>query len=159
LSWTVEVDFRKSSVHGTGVFAHRPIAAGTRIWQVDRNMHACDRETMYALSPRKLRFALHGGYYHKPSGKFLWYTDGMQYMNHAATPMANIGLTIWPPLSLDHTIALRDIEAGEELFEDYTFWADGGLSPDHWLGRLYREHCPAHYDFLYSLESVHAAAA
>ena len=31
-------------------------------------------------------------------GLFLWYTDGMQYMNHAATPMANIGLTTWPPL-------------------------------------------------------------
>jgi hypothetical protein len=121
-------------------------------------MHVCDRDAMHALSPRKLRFALHGGYYHKPSGLFLWYTDGMQYMNHAATPMANIGLSTWPPLANDHTVALRDIEAGEELFEDYTFWANGGLSADHWLYPLYRDHCPEHYDFLCSLEAVRLAA-
>ena len=158
MSWTVDVDFKKSGVHGTGVFARRPIAAGTRIWQFDRTMQVCDREAMYALSPRKLRFALHGGYYHKPSGMFLWYTDGMQYMNHASTPMANIGLAFWPPLDADHTVALRDIAPGEELFEDYTFWADGGLAPDHWLYRLYLEHCPEHYAFLCSLEALRVAA-
>ena len=152
------MDFKKSGVHGTGVFARRPIAAGTRIWQFDRTMQVCDREAMYALSPRKLRFALHGGYYHKPSGMFLWYTDGMQYMNHASTPMANIGLAFWPPLDADHTVALRDIAPGEELFEDYTFWADGGLAPDHWLYRLYLEHCPEHYAFLCSLEALRVAA-
>lgn len=158
MSWTVEVEFKRSSVHGTGVFARQSITAGTRIWQFDESMHVCDQQAMYALSPRKLRFALHGGYYHKPSGLFLWYTDGMQYMNHAATPMANVGLAIWPPLHGDHTIALRDIDAGEELFEDYAFWADGGLSPDHWLHRLYRDHCPDHYAFLCSLDSYRIAA-
>lgn len=158
MGWTVDVDFKPSGVHGTGVFARQPITAGTRIWQVDQTMHICDRDAMYALTPRKLRFALHGGYYHKPSGRFLWYTDGMQYMNHARTPMANIGLSFWPPLEEDHTVALRDIAAGEELFEDYTFWSDGGLSPDHWLYRLYRDHCPQHYDFLYSLEGYRVAA-
>jgi SET domain-containing protein len=158
LGWTVDVDFKRSGVHGTGVFARSPIAAGTRIWEFDPSMHVCDREAMYALPPRKLRFALHGGYYHKPSGLFLWYTDGMQYMNHATSPLANIGLSTWPPLQQDHTVALRDIEAGEELFEDYTFWSDGGLSPDHWLHKLYCDHCPEHYAFLLSLEAFRIAA-
>lgn len=140
------------------MFARKPIKAGTRIWQVDTTMHVCDGAAMNALSPRKLRFALHGGYYHAPSGLFLWYTDGMQYMNHAAGPVANVGLTFWPPLGEDHTVALRDIAAGEELFEDYRFWADGGLSPDHWLHRLYCEHHPEHYAFLCSL-NAHPLAA
>lgn len=158
MGWTVDVDFKKSPVHGFGVFARKPIEAGTRIWQVDPTMHVCDRPEMYALPPKKLRFALHGGYYHKPSARFLWYVDGMQYMNHAAGAAANIGLSVWPPLEEDHTVALRDIAAGEELFEDYGFWADGGLSPDHWLHPLYAAHCPEHLAFLESLTPLRIAA-
>lgn len=158
MAWTVEVDFRKSSVHGTGVFARRPIRCGTRVWEVDSSMHFCGRDEMYALSPNKLSYALHGGYFHKPSGQFLWYTDGMQYMNHAAGAGANVGLTYWPALTEDHTIALRDIEAGEELFEDYGFWADAGIQPGHWLYALYSAHCPEHLTFLSSLVPSRVAA-
>ena len=43
----------------------------------------------------------------------------------------------------DHTVALRDIAAGEELFEDYTFWSDGGLAPDHWLYGSTRRTAPS----------------
>ena len=130
LGWTVDVTSRRAVFMGSAYSPAAPIAAGTRIWQVRRRR--CTSATAAPCTrspPRKLRFALHGGYLHKPSGQFLWYTDGMQYMNHAATPLANIGLATWPPLRDDHTVALRDIDAGEELFEDYSFWADGGLAP------------------------------
>ena len=154
----VPVKFKKSSVHGVGIFAARAIEKGTRIWQVDQAMHFCDATDMAALTDVELRFALHGGYLHKPSGRFLWYTDGMQFMNHRPTPDANIGLGIWPPLSEDHCIALREIAPGEELFEDYTFWSDGGLAADHWLRPFYLAHCPEHYAFLRQLEDVRIAA-
>ncbi len=158
MSWQVEVDLKNSNVHGIGIFARRPIAAGTRVWQVDETMHFCDQQKLSALDPRDLRFALHGGYLHKPSGTFIWYTDGMQFMNHGTTPLANIGLGTWPPLRGDHCIALRDIAAGEELFEDYCFWSDAGLEPGHWLRRLYIEHCPEHLNFLSSLNDLKEAA-
>lgn len=158
MSWTVEVAFRNSPIHGVGVFARTPIAAGTRIWEYDDGMRACDASAMAALDPRQLRYALHGGYLHKPSDRFLWYTDGMQYMNHADTPRANIGLGTWPPLRQDHTVALRDIAAGEELLEDYAFWADGGLASTHWLHELYLAHCPEHFAFLTSLTVMAEAA-
>ena len=135
----------------------QPIRAGTKVWQYDRTMHACDRAALTALDHKTLAFALHGGYLHAPSGKFLWYTDGMQYMNHAEGRLANVGLGEWPPLELDHTRALRDIAPGEELFEDYGFWANGGLSPGHWLFPLYMRFCPQHYAFLASLEERVAA--
>jgi hypothetical protein len=158
LSWTVDVAFKKSLVHGRGVFAKKRISAGTRVWEFDESMRVCDRETMMSLEPRHLRFALHGGYLHKPSDWFIWYTDGMQYMNHGAGAHANVGLGYWPSVYEDHTVALRDIEPGEELFEDYGFWADGGLSPTHWLRKLYREHCPEHFAFLISLNRLAEAA-
>ncbi len=158
LGWKVDVEFRDSAVHGTGVFARRPIAAGTRIWQVDETMHVCDARAMNALSAADLQYALHGGYLHQPSGMFLWYRDGMEFMNHRLTPGANVGLGKWPPLAEDHNVALRDIAAGEELFEDYTFWSDYGLQPGHWLHKLYVRHCPQHLDFLLELAGVREVA-
>ncbi len=141
-----------------GVFARHPIAAGTRVWQFDDSMYVCDEAAFERLSPRERRFALHGGYLHKPSDKFLWYTDGMQFMNHRPAPEANLGLGRWPDLAEDHTVALRDIAAGEELSEDYGFWSDCGVHPDHWLHRYYLAHCPEHLSFLLELESIRKAA-
>lgn len=158
MGWQVEVEFRRSRVHGMGVFARHAIAAGTRVWQVDETMHVCDARALAELAPGDLRFALHGGYLHEPSGQFLWYRDGMQFMNHRPGPGANVGLGKWPPLFEDHCIALRSIAAGEELFEDYTFWSDRGLESGHWLRRFYKEHCPEHFAFLAQLERVKEAA-
>ena len=48
-------------------------------------------------------------------------------------------------------MALRDIEPGEELREDYRSCLRAGLAPDHWLRPLYRAYCPRHYRFLLGL--------
>lgn len=154
MGWRISVEFKTSNIHGTGVFAKFPIKAGTRLWEYDHTMNVSDRAELRSLSPERLRFALHGGYLHAPSDKFLWYTDGMQFMNHAETGIANVGLGFWPELSDDHCVALRDIEPGEELLEDYAFWANGGLSPGHWLHQFYMEFCREHYAFLTSLEPL-----
>lgn len=158
MGWLVGVDFKASPVQGMGVFARRSIAAGTRIWQFDDSMQVCDRNAMDQLTPSQIAFALHGGYLHGPSDRFLWYTDGMQYMNHAAGQGANIGLGFWPALREDHTMALRDIEAGEELLEDYTFWANDGTASDHWLHSFYMRHGREHYNFLMRLKAQPVAA-
>lgn len=158
MGWLVDVDFKNSDIHGMGIFARRKIAVGTRLWQFDESMHVCDEAAFERLSARERRFALHGGYLHKTSDKFLWYTDGMQFMNHRHTPSANVGLGVWPALHEDHTVALRDIDAGEELTEDYTFWSDGGIGADHWLNRFYLAHCPEHLAFLRELDTLRQAA-
>ncbi len=107
-----------------------------------------------------LRYILKAGYLHITSGKFLWYTDGMQYMNHGRGNEANVGLHYWPELEDDHIVALRDIAPGEELREDYGYCLAGGLAADHWLRPLYLACCRDHYDFLLGLrDSADLAAA
>ncbi len=157
MGWKVGVEFKQSPVHGMGIFARQGIKRGTRIWEVDASMRFDDAEALKRLSPERIAYALHGGYLHRPADRLVWYEDGMQYMNHAPGARANVGLTYWPELGLDHTIALRDIEAGEELFEDYGFWVDAGIGEFHWLAPLYREHCPGHIEFLQSLAPAMAA--
>lgn len=158
MSWLVDIEFKESPVEGKGIFARSAIRAGTRLWQFDESMKVCDAAALARLDSGRLAFALHGGYLHGPSDRFLWYTDGMQYMNHAPGRLANVGLGFWPRLREDHCVALRDIAAGEELFEDYTFWANAGLEPGHWLYPFYMSHGLRHFHFLKSLGAEPVAA-
>jgi hypothetical protein len=158
MGWTVDVEFKPSPIEGIGTFALKPIPRGTKVWTFDASMRVCDLPDLAALSPERLRFALHGGYYHQPSDRFVWYEDGMHLVNHAFAPRANIGITEWTALEDDNCTALRDIAAGEELLEDYSFWSVHGLDPGHWLHRLYRDFCPEHFDFLAELEARRVAA-
>ena len=158
MGWLVGVEFKSSPVEGKGIFARNKIKAGTRLWQFDDTMHVCDAADLARLDPETLAFALHGGYLHGPSDKFLWYRDGMQFMNHAAGTGANVGLGFWPELRSDHCVALRDIAPGEELFEDYTFWANVGLEPWHWLYPFYMRAGQRHHGFLKSLTAQQVAA-
>lgn len=160
--WHVGVEVRGSRVHGRGLFATEHIPAGTKIWQFDDAMHVNTPTSLARLAPRTIKFALHAGYLHEPSGLFLWYRDGMEFMNHGDTPQANVGLHYWPKLPDDHVVALRDIEPGEELCEDYRGCLRGGLDPDHWLRPIYLAHNPEHYHFLLALmqpETITSAAA
>jgi len=163
LGWNVSIEVKRSTVHGSGVFAAERISAGTKVWQYDGSMNVCTRTSLAALPPETLSHALLAGYVHEPSGLFLWYTDGMDFMNHADERDANVGLDYWPQLKDDHIIAMRDIEPGEELREDYRNCLQAGLAPDHWLAPFYRCFCPSHYRFLLGLfgleELAYPAAA
>jgi hypothetical protein len=152
VSWLTKVAFGKSCVHGVGVYALEPIRQGTKVWTVDPSMKFASPSELAALPHDELRFALRGGYLHCPSHKFVYYNDGMEYMNHAPGDLANIGAREWPPLMGDHCIALRDIKAGEELLEDYRFWSGMALRNDHWLTELYRRVLPGHYTFLLEID-------
>ena len=163
MGWNVNIEVKRSAIHGSGVFAAERIKAGTKVWQFDRSMHICTPTALAQLEAATLTQALFAGYVHEPSGLFLWYTDGMQFMNHADERNANVGLTWWPALTDDHIVALRDIEPGEELREDYRNCLQAGMGRDHWLAPLYRAFCPMHYRFLLSLfgleEPAYPAAA
>ena len=158
MSWLVGVEFKSSPIEGMGIFSKKEIKSGTKLWKFDESMKVSDAKSLSRLDPDRLAFALHGGYLHGPSNKFLWYTDGMQFMNHAPGGLANVGLGYWPALRDDHCVALRDIAEGEELFEDYTFWANEGLEPRHWLFPFYMSHGLRHYQFLMDLVSEPVAA-
>lgn len=148
LAWMVNVAFLDSSLHGTGVFTREKIHAGTTVWEYDSSMHVETRRDMEKMDEKLLPYILKAGYLHKTSGKFLWYTDGMQFINHGFGWDANVGLDYWPKLEQDHIVALRDIEPGEELREDYRMCLAAGLGPNHWLRPLYLAHCREHYEFL-----------
>lgn len=158
MAWEVPIEVTQSPTHGRGVFAKTFIPKGALVWKFDRSMPVCDELDLRSYDKMTLDKALLGGFFHEPSGKFVWYEDGMDYVNHADTPFANIGAKGWTPLEEDANYALRDIQPGEEIFEDYSFWTIFNLQPTHWLRRLYFEACPQHYNFLQSIVPLREAA-
>ena len=164
MGWNAKVDFKESRIHGRGVFAAEDITEGTKVWTIDDSMYVFNEaDELLRLPKNLLRDILYAGYLHHTSDKFVSYGDGMQWVNHAFGDSANIGLKKRTPLAEDNCTALRDIQAGEELLEDYTFWSVYQNEPGHWLPQIYAEYCPSHFRFLLSLEkrvpvSTHGAA-
>jgi SET domain-containing protein len=123
---TVKIRLRvgKSRIHGTGVFAAQPIPKGRRILQYigERIRKAESAERMAQGNAYIFSFNDH----YDIDGQTL--ANTARYINHSCAPNCEAVVT-------EHTIwiiALRDIQAGEELHYNY------GLT-----AKQYRCHCGA----------------
>ncbi|MEZ0606556.1 SET domain-containing protein [Paraburkholderia sp. IW21] len=120
------ITVRRSPVHGKGVFAMRPLAAGERVleykgeittWRNALRRHRCEgvagHTFLFGLSDGRVIDGSRGG-------------NSARWLNHACTPNCETiedGERIFI-----HT--LRPIETGEELFIDYLLATDDPLDED-----------------------------
>jgi len=111
----VQVD--RSPIHGLGLFALRPVPAGTPIW---RFVPGFDRafppdETAQWPDPARKHLS-HYGYFDSSTGRWFLGGDLAIFMNHSENP--NTGA---PEVhgAAPVTRALRDIASGEEITCDY----------------------------------------
>ncbi|HVI51871.1 MAG TPA: SET domain-containing protein [Candidatus Sulfotelmatobacter sp.] len=108
----VKAHLAPSTVHGTGLFASEFIAEGTVIWRfdarIDRKFTRRERDAL----PEPARTFVATYSYPEEIGSDLFYLDGdhARFMNHSATPNT---------CCVVDTVAIRDIQAGEELLCDY----------------------------------------
>jgi len=105
----------QSGVHGIGVYAGVAIKAGDSIWEfnpaVDFVYSSRWLKRLCRESPDVVDyFSL---YSYKRNNQYYYVTDNARFINHS-TEAANIGFS-----DNGSEIALRDIQAGEELLEDY----------------------------------------
>lgn len=133
-------EVRKSSLHGTGVFAARPIPAGTRI--TDYKGKRITPEQADAMFPVNPSDPYHTFFFSLSGGKII---DGGQggndarWINHSCEPNCeteenSTGTRVF-------VVALRDIAAGEELFYDYSLVIDDRITKT--LKQNYRCLCGA----------------
>ncbi len=99
-----------SPLHGLGVFATAPIPAGTETWRLSRWDQQLTPEELAEMAPAARAAIAHHLYFH--AGRWVLCFDHGRFMNHSATPNTDCR----SPLV---NIALRDIDAGEELTCDY----------------------------------------
>ncbi len=118
-------EVRSSSTHGFGLFAKTAIPRDTIWWSAgpDDLIHVnqVNFQTLCAstLSPEIQAFIktlLHYSYYVKEFDALLFIPDNGRLVNHSFQPNSK---TVPDRLS---SITIRDIAAGEEIFEDYTHY-------------------------------------
>ena len=127
---------RQSGVHGKGVYAVRPIAAGERVLEYRGELitwkEALRRHPHDPSNPQHT-FYFHIDDKHVIDGKENG--NSAKWINHACEPNCESD-------EIDGRVfihALRDIEPGEELFFDYRLVIDGRYTPK--LKREYECRC------------------
>lgn len=109
---------KASTIHGLGLFAVEPIAKGTVLWRYtepfDRKWTA---EYVSSLPEVAQRHVFHFCARLR-DGSFLVTGDNDRFWNHSDSPNC---LT---DTEAKETVAIRDIEAGEELTESYFQYCD-----------------------------------
>jgi len=108
MSLRVRTEILPSPIHGRGLFALEPIAAGTVVWKYDPAVDRIEIEP----DPNGYSWRVFSG--HVVPG------DAACFINHSSTP----NLSTTPGLS--PCVAARDIAAGEEITEDYSYDPDWG---------------------------------
>lgn len=113
----VRTTLNASPIHGFGVFAAEPIAAGTRIWAYDP---AIDRIIPGADLPRfpahVREYLEHYCEYFPESDELVLSGDADRFTNHSGDPNTVVEGANAPTAFV---IAARDIAAGEEITCDY----------------------------------------
>ncbi len=110
---TVKTHIGNSQIHGTGIFASEFIPRGTLIWKLQKGFDIIlTKDQFFELPILTQDFITHFSYYDKELNCHVLCGDHARFFNKSETP--NCGGE-----KHDETIALRDIEQGEELTEIY----------------------------------------
>lgn len=113
----VNTELRPSPIHGLGVFAAEFIPAGTIVWRFQPDFDfRVSEESVAALPELARQKLLH--YSAKWGGGYVISADDARFMNHSE--QANLKTLDEP----DSDVAIRDIQVGEELLEDYREFDD-----------------------------------
>ena len=101
-----------SEIHGLGLIASQLIAKGTTIWQFQPGFDVAVTEEDYAKLPPNARRALDYYSYHcKAAGIRVLSSDDDRFTNHSDNPNSIFVGGV--------TIAVRDIQPGEEVTMNY----------------------------------------
>jgi len=68
--------------------------------------------------------------------------DGAQFTNHSTSPTCGGDWTADP--ADEYSVTIRDVRAGEELFDDYGVFRE---TQSPWLKDMFQKHCPERHDF------------
>lgn len=133
-------EVRPSPIHGWGLFARRAIPKGAAWWQASLdNVILLNQLQVETLMTSQLNTTMESlltltriyGYYSASLDRIIVCLDNARFVNHSFEPNSGAPADGNPLCS----VALRDIEAGEEITENYGHydgcpWSDLTCSPE-----------------------------
>ncbi|MGE3309075.1 MAG: SET domain-containing protein [Limisphaerales bacterium] len=114
----IEARCDRSPIHGLGLFAVARVPAGTPVWRFEPGFdRAFTREQVDRLPDPARRHLFHFGFLDASAGAWVLNGDLSIFMNHSGTPTTGAPAATGPARE---TLALRDLEAGDEITCDYS---------------------------------------
>jgi SET domain-containing protein len=115
----VKAKIGPSTIQGIGLFADQFISKGTRVWEFNSDLDLeITSKKLNSLPLIAKASLLKYAYLRRSSGTYILCFDDARFFNHSPTPNTRSINTRYGLVNPD--IALRDIEAGEELTTDFT---------------------------------------
>jgi len=115
----VAIALQDSPIHGVGVYAAKPIAAGTVVWQFDPGIdHLHPISWLREQPPHVQRFVVNYGVLNLEQTHYYTLGDQTLFVNHSLSP----NLVPRDDILVNGegvVVAARDIAAGEELTVNY----------------------------------------
>jgi hypothetical protein len=118
----------KSPVHGIGLFVFEQIPAGTLVWQFRKDFDQVFRKEDVDNLPEPAReYLLNYAYVVKVRGEVyhILCAGNNKFVNHSAAPNT-ICVGFRDGIESGKVYASRDIQAREEILEDYNSYDDSG---------------------------------
>jgi len=120
----------RSTIHGVGLFAAERIRKGTVVWRlnplIDIQLSAAQLASLEGPSREQVEKYV---YLDRVLGTYVLCGDDARFFNHSDHPNCHD----FPDERGGTTVAARDIDAGEELTSDYSFF-DANFVPQHYAG-------------------------
>jgi hypothetical protein len=113
-----------SRIHGLGLIAQQFIAQGTRVWSFQPGFDLTfDEAALLALSVAAQAQVRHYAFYDPQRRVYVLSGDDDRFTNHADEPNTREAENGYD------SVAIRDIQAGEEITWSYRGWGDLGFNP------------------------------
>lgn len=113
----IKTRVQPSAIHGMGLFVAEFVPRGTPVWRFEPGFDQEFPPETFAGLPEMARGHLRWfAYLDAVAGNWILSGDHACFMNHSSTPNTGALPAAKPPVI---TVALRDINAGEELTCDY----------------------------------------
>ena len=109
----IKTKISPSKIDGIGLFADQFISKGTVVWKYDSNIdRLLSEKEVSKLSPQLQERFHNYAFFDRKYNKYMFCGDDGRFFNHSENPNCDDG-------NSDVTIALCDINPGEELTVDY----------------------------------------
>jgi SET domain-containing protein len=116
----VKTKIGQSKIEGIGLFADQFIPKGTVTWKFDPKFDIYfDPGEVEEMSELKKNLITHYAYLSKKSGKYVYSIDNTRFANHSTNPNIAENEKLSQGSVEICTIAMRDIQIGEEMTIDY----------------------------------------
>lgn len=119
----VKTKVKESSVHGLGLFAEEFISKGTEIWRFTPGFDIKFTREQILAFPESLQIYIYKySWRSKKSKLYCFSSDDGKFFNHSENP--NVLSEYRDNEEEVVTVAIKDIQAGEELLDNYNSFED-----------------------------------